>query len=321
MAIGAIDIGGTKTITAILSDSGEILVSRHFSTESSDWHEHFALTAKHFKTCEEMHKTQTLGKDPLVGVGINVPGMTDNINGILIYAPHQNWYDVPVRDYFRSALSIQNVQVENDVNSCALGEMVFGGGGSDFLWLTISTGNGGAIVANSKLIRGFSNCAGEFGHVKVEFDHPRLCACGQRGCLESQSSGTAIKEIFLETMNENPEFLSQVKIFEKENRDFKRDASGLALLANEGNPTARALYRNVGKYLGRAISYGLNISNPEIVYLGGGVAKSLQLFLPELLNEIDRSVVPGAKKVEIRETMLGYNAALLGAGSLIKLNL
>lgn len=320
MAIGAIDIGGTKTITAILSDSGEILVSRYFPTVSNDWYEHFTLTAKYFETCYEMYKTQTFGKDPLVGVGINVPGMADNINGILLYAPHQNWHDVPVRDFFRSALSIQNVQVENDVNACALGEMVFGGGGADFLWLTISTGNGGAIVANSKLIRGSSNCAGEFGHLKVEFENPRLCACGQRGCLESQSSGTAIKEIFLETMNGNPGFLSQVKIFEKKNRDFKRDASGLALLANEGNLTARALYHDVGKYLGRAISYGLNISNPEKVYLGGGVAQSMQLFLPALLNEIDRSVVPGAKKVEICETKLGYNAALLGAGALVKLN-
>lgn len=319
MAIGAIDIGGTKTITAILSDSGEILVSRNFPTESKMWEDHFKLIVEQFKACEKAHLTQS-PDDPVIGVGINVPGMADSDQGILLYAPHQNWRNVPVRDYFQKALSTDAVYVENDVNSCAIGEMVFGDGGRDFLWLTISTGNGGALVTNGQLVRGYGYCAGEIGHMKVEYDHPRLCACGQKGCLESQSSGTAIKEIFEETLSKDPQFLSEVKAIEAMDPSFKRNAEGLAQMAGSGNPKALAMYDQVGKYLGRAISYGLNLSNPQKVYLGGGVAKAMPLFMSALLDEISRNVVPVAQKVQILETKLGYHAALLGAGALVKIH-
>lgn len=320
MAIGAIDIGGTKTITGILNDSGEVLISRNFLTESKDWKVHFQHVADVFKECQREYH-DLISKTPLIGVGITMPGMTDAENGILMYAPHQNWRDVLAREFFKKALEMESVFIENDVNACAIGEMIFAKGGSDFLWLTISTGNGGALVSNAQLVRGFGNCAGEFGHVKVEYDHPRLCACGQRGCLESQSSGTAIAELFNEKIKIDEMFQAEVNRIEQTNPNFLRDASGLALMANQGNQFALETYRNVGKYLGRAIAYGLNISNPEKVFLGGGVVRSLDLFLPALINEIKRSVVPVAQNVQILETNLGYHAALKGAGALVKINL
>lgn len=309
--IGAIDIGGTKTMTAVLSDTGSIIESRYFPTVSKDWREHFKITADVFHRCAQPYLQE------ISGVGINVPGMADSQKGTLIYAPHQNWRDIPVAEYFRNALDIEEVSVENDVNSCAIGEMVFGGGGTDFLWVTISTGNGGAIVANGKLVRGANHCAGEFGHLKVEFEHPRKCTCGQLGCLESQSSGTAIREIFLEKMAEDCVFLALVKETEAELPDFQRDARGLSILAERGSETAQEIFWTAGRYLGRAISYGLNLTNPQRVYLGGGVAKSLPLLLPGIREELKRNAVPGAADVEIMETKLGYHAALLGAGALV----
>ncbi|WP_419821766.1 ROK family protein [Anoxybacterium hadale] len=309
--IGAIDIGGTKTMTAVLSDAGSIIESRYFPTVSKDWREHFKITADAFQRCAQPYLQE------LVGVGINVPGMADSQKGTLIYAPHQNWKDIPVAEYFRNAIGIGEVIVENDVNSCAIGEMVFGGGGTDFLWITVSTGNGGAIVANGKLIRGVNHCAGEFGHLKVEFEHPRKCTCGQLGCLESQSSGTAIRELFRERLMGDSALLALVQETEAELPDFQRDARGLSILAERGSETAREIFWTAGRYLGRAISYGLNLTNPQRVYLGGGVAKSLPLLLPAIREEIRRNAVLGAADVEIMETKLGYHAALLGAGALI----
>lgn len=309
--IGAIDIGGTKTMTAVLSDKGDIIESRYFPTVSRDWKDHFKLTAETFLDCAEPYL------EALAGVGVNVPGMADSQRGVLIYAPHQNWREIPVADYFQDQLNISNIKVENDVNSCAIGELIFGGGGTDFLWITISTGNGGAIVSNGKLIRGTNHCAGEFGHLKVEYEKPRRCSCGQLGCLESQSSGTAIREIFLEKLKEDRELHALTMEAEGKYPDFQRDAKGLSLLAEEGSKAALEIFRTAGRYLGRAISYGLNISNPERVYLGGGVAKSLSLLLPGIQEEIEKNAVPGARSVEILETKLGYHAALLGAGALI----
>lgn len=173
MFLGAIDIGGTKTIVAVCDEKGNIIEMENFPTANGDWMVHFRITAEKFIQC--VNKLQININEDLSGIGINVPGMVDE-NGILIYAPHQNWRDVHVREYFSNYFKSDKIIVENDVNSCAIGEMIFGGGGNDFLWITISTGNGGAIVANSQIIKGNKGCAGEFGHLKVEFESPRKCS-------------------------------------------------------------------------------------------------------------------------------------------------
>ena len=314
MFLGAIDIGGTKTIVAVCDEKGNIIEMDNFPTENVDWVEHFRITAEKFIQC--VNKLQIDIDDDLIGIGINVPGMVDE-NGVLIYAPHQNWRDVPVRDYFSNFFKTDKIIVENDVNSCAVGEMIFGGGGSDFLWITISTGNGGAIVANGQLIRGTKSCAGEFGHLKVEFESPRKCSCGQYGCLEAHSSGTAIKEQFEEDLLIDLNFKKLVLNRQMKEKDFKIDAYGLSLLARDGHPTAINIFKKVGMYLGRAISYGVNISNPKTVYLGGGISESLDLFLPDIILELKKCAIEECGKVIICKTKLGYNAGIIGAAALV----
>jgi len=313
MFLGAIDIGGTKTIVAVCDEKGDILEMENFPTENGGWVEHFSITAEKFIQC--INKLQ-VGIDDLIGIGINVPGMVDE-NGVLIYAPHQNWRDVPVREYFSNFFRIDKIIVENDVNSCAIGERIFAGGGNDFLWITISTGNGGAIVANGQLIRGNRNCAGEFGHLKVEFDSPRKCSCGQYGCLEAHSSGTAVKEQFEEALLNDFQFKELVLNRQVKDKNFKIDAYGLSLLAREANPTAIGIFKKAGMYLGRAISYGVNISNPKTVYIGGGISESLDLILPDLIQELKKCAVEECGNVMICRTKLGYNAAIIGAAALV----
>ncbi len=314
MFIGAIDIGGTKTIVAICDEKSNILAMENFPTENVGWEDHFSITGEKFIQCAKKLQIN-IGKD-LLGIGINVPGMVDE-NGVLIYAPHQNWRDVPVKDFFSNYFKTAKIIVENDVNSCAIGERIFGGGGNDFLWITISTGNGGAIVANSQLIRGHNSCAGEFGHLKVEFDTPRKCSCGQYGCLEAHSSGTAIKEQFEEELLSDLELKELVMNRQAKDENFKIDAYGLSLLAREGNSTAIDLFKKAGMYLGRAISFGVNISNPKTVYLGGGISESLDLILPYIIEELKKCAIEEGGNVLICKTDLGYNAAIIGAAALI----
>lgn len=314
MLLGAIDIGGTKTMVGVCNEKGEILAMEKFPTVSKKWEEHFDLIAVRFRNALEEIGIHSL--DDLKGIGINCPGMVDPF-GKLIYAPHQNWRNVPVKEYFAAKLQIDHIIVENDVNACALGEMIFGGAGRDFLWITISTGNGGAIVANGKLVRGANSCAGEFGHLKVEYNLPRRCSCGQFGCLEAYSSGTAIKEILAEEQEYNLTFRGQLSERKNMDNEFIADAHGLSLLAREGNETAIKLFQQSGRYLGRAISYGLNISNPESVYLGGGMAESLDLMMPSIREELKKCAIEGTRGVDIRKSNLGYQAAFLGAAALV----
>lgn len=316
MKIGAIDIGGTKTMVAIISENGEILVSRKFKSEEKDWAIQFDRTVCAFQDC-----VQSLGRNSnaLEGIGINMPGIVDAEKGVLLYAPFQNWRNISVKKQFEEALSNVNIQVENDVNACAIGELVFGGArGTDeqgkcnhFAWITLSTGNGGALVANGELVRGYHGFAGEFGHLKVEFENPRLCPCGQYGCLEAYSSGTAIGHAF-KCCVENEKKLGTFKFLE-----VKLDALGASILAREGYLPAIRIYEEAGKYLGRALSYVVNIANPEKIFLGGGVADSLDLLLPSIKKELAINSLNLCETTKILRTKLGYHAAILGAAALV----
>ncbi len=288
MLIGSIDLGGTKTIAALLNERGEILRSEHFySPQNVPWEKHFEMAAAALrKCCSENFST-------IAGVGINMPGLVNPFQGELIYAPFQDWRHVPVKEYFTTVLGIENILVENDVNSCAVGEMTWGGGVQDFVWITLSTGNGGAVVSGGKLLRGTHYAAGEFGHLKVEYENPRLCNCGQKGCLEAYASGTAIF------------------------RNYGIDAKQVAENAHKGDGKALDIFEEVGKYIGRAISYAISLNNPEKVFLGGGLAESIDLLLPAIQMEIKSNVLPVCANIKIEKTKLGYHAALLGAGALV----
>jgi glucokinase len=189
------------------------------------------------------------------------------------------------------------VFIENDVNACALAEMRFAHGGSNFLWMTVSTGIGGAVVADGRLVRGAGFCAGEIGHVKVEFERPRLCGCGQSGCLEAHASGTAIGRLARQA-------------------GLEADAKQCEALALQGNPVALAVLAQAGRYIGRALAMTANVLNPQRVYIGGGVAHALGLLLPSIREEFERGVLPQCRNVEIEQTRLGYEAALFGAAAI-----
>ena len=155
--LGAIDVGGTKTMVGIIDTDGIIRAKHHFPTLTADCYEHFANCCVHFNEC----LTESgLTLNDIEGIGINLPGMVDASTGVLLQAPFAQWYDIDVKSYFSNAFHTNNIFVENDVNSCAVGELIFGNACDNFLWVTVSTGIGGAIIVDGKLIHGSNSCAG-----------------------------------------------------------------------------------------------------------------------------------------------------------------
>ena len=341
--IGAIDIGGTKTMAALVEEDGRIVDQVRFATALGSWEEHFALCVREFQALCKKHGLEA-GK--LAGIGLSLPGMTDGSNGVLLYAPYSGWRNVPAAAWFAQALGNPRVRAENDVNACALGELTYGHGRelTDFLWITVSTGVGGAIVADSKLIRGAGFVAGEFGHLKVERVRPRKCPCGQLGCLEAHASGTAIGAAFREYLEMHPESVRKL-----EQSGYRADALGCRKLADAGDKGAKELFRQAAFYLGVGIAQAVNLLNPQAVILGGGVAASLDLMEPVIRQVIRTDVVSQSQKVmrggregdlpdippnggegdlpdippneregdlPIKYTALGYEAALIGAAAL-----
>lgn len=310
MLIGALDIGGTKTIVALI-DKKNIISQQTITTNVGDY-------IAHFDRCAELLKKQCEDYDTipseLYGIGINMPGMVEYRQGKLLYAPFAGWRNVMVKDYFIQKLNNEDVFVDNDVNSCALGEKYFGHGLDlqSYLWITVSTGIGAAIMNEGTLLRGSENLAGELGHVKVEFNAPKKCSCGEIGCLEAYASGSAITRITREQAQTNSYFREQLSL-----HSLPCTAEGCAWLATNGDPTALSIFEYVAEYLARGISCAVNLLNPSAIILGGGVMRSFGLLKGPINDKMKKYMVSQWSVPPIMQTKLGYEAAVIGLSALV----
>ncbi len=305
---GALDVGGTKTICSVADDSYHILIKEQFPTVRSDPEVFFASLSE--KLGEQCRKLGITFAD-LGGIGVTLPGMTDE-NGILLLAPFLKWRNVDVASIIGKHTGVEHVRCACDVNACALAEYRLGGGTErDFLWITVSTGIGGAFILDGKLLYGVNAVAGEIGHTKVEYHHPARCSCGGLGCAEAHASGTALTREVLFACEKDSELNA---LFEE--RGLSKDAAGASVLAGEGNAECLALFDLVGDYLGRAIANAVNLTDVGCVYIGGGMSRSFDLLLPSIRRRLGSDAIEYVRNVKILPTALGYEAALLGAVTL-----
>jgi len=295
MLAGAIDCGGTKVLAALVDEKGTIYAPCCASLSTRDKSRYFADSVALLR---ESCRAHGFPFESLSRVGVSIPGMTDGADRVL-GSPSAGWGGFSVFPLLRPLFpdSGIDIRLENDVNACALAERRFAAAGDDFIWLTVSTGIGGAVVSDGRLLRGATSCAGEIGHVKVEFDIPAPCGCGGKGCLEAHASGTAIGR-------------------ESQAAGTGEDAAACAAEALSGNAAALRIWHRAGMYIGRALASVSCAVNPSAVYVGGGVARSLPLLLPGIREAFSREVLPQCSAVEILPSRLGYNASLLGAAAL-----
>lgn len=297
----SIDLGGSKLMAGIVDYDGNILAKEKLFLKLKITKEY--LVEEIFTTIKNL---LTQVKDIHIEcAAIAVPGLADSENGILIYAPYSGIRDFEIGKLLAERLLVP-VFVENDANACAYGEMIFGAcrGVKNFLWITVSNGVGGAIVINGQIYDGASKGAGEIGHINVMEDG-YICGCGNKGCLEVYASGPAIVRRYLE---------------KDKNSNVKVTAKTIAEAAIKGEVSAKDIYKETGYFLGKAISYAVNLLNPEKVILGGGVSMDLELFLPEIHRVIGKMVFKDANKnLIIEKTALSYDAALIGAAAVAKI--
>lgn len=307
MRVLALDFGGTKVMGGIVDSSGKILYKRTAATDISGGPEGFLLWLASFG--REIIAESKAGGKTIGSIGITVPGLADSGKGTMVYGPHTGWRDVPFGAVIGEEFRLP-VRVQNDVNACALAEMRFGcaRGIGDFIWITVSTGIGGGIVVNGSLYEGSSGIAGEFGHLSVADDGPK-CDCGSYGCVEALASGTAVARRARELQETGAAFVDL--------KPSEISAEIVAKAAFDGDAAALAIYEDAGFYLGKAISFAINILNPAMVIIGGGVARSASLFMPALRAAMEPRVISRAnKRVPVAVTALGYEAGLMGAAAI-----
>lgn len=306
---GAVDLGGTKlrAVAAALDGkiSGEVIVP----SEAGEGPER--VIDRMIETLESAAKEAGVGLGDLRAVGVASPGALDLVDGLVQEAPQlPGWNGVPLVKIMSKRLAVP-VLLENDANAAALGENRFGAGrGTRFMiYHTISTGVGGGIIIDRKVYHGVSGSAGELGHMTVWFNGPR-CLCGERGHLEAIASGTGLAWRAKELVDHG-DAPGLARILREKG---ELDADDVADAARAGDEHARRLFDEAGLYLGIALANHVNIFNPEMLVLGGGVvAGAGDLFLDHaerIMRQLARK--EPLKYVRLERAALGDRSGPLG---------
>ena len=302
-AIG-IDIGGTKVAALRVAEDGDVLDRRERPTPADD-------VAATVETVSDLAAELAAAGGEAIGVG--AAGMVDFAAGVLRYAPNLAWREIPLRDLLSERTGLPCV-VDNDANVAAWGEYRFGAarGYRHVLAVTVGTGIGGGIVADGELLRGAHGFAAEIGHIIVEPDGPP-CGCGNKGCWEQVASGRALGRLARAEVEREP--AGRIAALAGGAQASGRHVSEAA---REGDPAAAAIFATVGRRLGEGIAGLVNILDPEVVIVGGGVAEEGAVLLePAREAFLDAVEAPEHRpEVPILAATLGNDAGAIGAAAL-----
>jgi len=301
-----IDLGGTKILTGLMTPDGEILKRRQISTEASRQSPDEVLD----RMASSVHDLLgEAGVEPghVQGLACAAPGPITFPQGIIMDSPNLGWRRVALKQELEKRLG-REVIVGKDTDLAALGEYYFGQGCQydHLLYVTISTGIGGGIIANGRIYHGSRGGAGEFGHMVVN-PAGNYCFCGRQGCLEAQASGTAIAKMARSAMIDPGEDAGTRGV-----KEFTAQEVGRA--ARAGDKVAQRLLGNVVADLSTGLANLAHIFNPQIIVLGGGVMQGLQDIILEPLRErVLEEVFPlHGEGLRIEVTALGGDIGLHG---------
>jgi glucokinase-like ROK family protein len=243
-------------------------------------------------------------------IGLGVPGPVSEQLGAVIAPPIMpGWDGFPIRTHLE-ALWQRPVAIGNDANFGALGEWAYGAGRGErnLVYIKVGSGIGSGLLLNGQIFSGATGCAGEIGHITIREDGP-LCSCGSHGCLEALSGGNAIAQRAREAVQAGKRTqLSSIKPVEN------ITAKDVASAARLGDLVAQQIMAAAGDYLGIAIASLVNLTNPGMVVVGGGVAQMGDLLLnPIRLAVQQRSLRPAAQAVRISSALLGRRSSSIGS--------
>ena len=310
----AIDLGGTKIRSIVVDADGQILGEDRRETDADQGQER--VIARLVASAHAAIALSGVAFSSLLGVGVSAPGPVDFERGVLYQPPNlPGWDAVPLANVLRDRLSLPAF-LENDANAAALGESRYGAGrgARHMLYLTISTGIGGGLVLDGRLYRGADGSAGELGHMTVDENGPEH-SCGQRGCLEVMASGTAIARMAREAVEAGrSDMLARLARSEDELTAVEVDKA-----ADAGDPAAVEILARASHYLGVGFANYLNIFNPEVIVIGGGVSRiGRQLLEPAITLARQRAFRLPARTVEFRTAALEGRAEVLGVAALAR---
>lgn len=309
-----VDVGGTKIAACAVDATGQV---RHRARRDTPAHDVDAIATAIADIVNDLRTAAVAEGEQLGAVGAACAGFVDSTGSKVLFAANLAWRDAPLRERLEMATGLP-VILENDANAAAWGEFRFGAAKpvNDMLLVTVGTGVGGGVVTDGELVRGAHGIAAEVGHLRVQPDGIR-CGCGNRGCLESYASGTALvreaRELvrggsphagrLTDACGNNPEALTGQMVTEA---------------AQEGDPAATELYEDLGRWLGEGLASLAAVLDPRVIVIGGGVAAAGSLLLDPARAAFARQLTGRGHRPEPSLTIaqLGNDAGMIGAADL-----
>jgi glucokinase len=311
LALG-IDLGGTKILTSVVDAAGRMLSRDHSVTPATRGQEAVikAITESASRSLEEA----AIPPSKLTAVGVGAPGLSNPATGVLHTSPNlPGWQDVPLRDIIAQELGV-TAHLINDANAAAIGELYYGAGkgASDFIYVTVSTGIGGGIIINGELYAGPTGTAGEVGHMVIDDNGPP-CNCGNRGCWETLASGRALASEAKRLIKKG----TTTTILELAGGNINEvNAEVIHRAALAGDRLANRLIARTGYYLGVGLANLINIFNPELIVIGGGLSNiGDRLLLPAYEEAGRRAFREPYKAVRFARAEFGRNSGVIGAAA------
>jgi glucokinase-like ROK family protein len=307
--VTGVDLGATSVDIALADMQGKIFERR---AEPADVREEPEVVLGHIcNLIQEMMSCLGLKPEQLLGVGIGVPGPVAFSKGVLIAPPLMPlWEGYPIKGFVQKIFPVAQVVIDNDVNVMAIGELYAGAGqGVDnFIFIKIGTGIGSGIICNGQIYRGTDGCAGDVGHICVDYNGP-ICHCGNAGCLEAMAAGPAIAARGQQAAESGEsEFLAQ---YLAENNEITAVDVGQA--AANGDRVANKIIRESGRMIGGMLAGLVNFYNPKLIFIGGGVSKIGYKLLSSIRQAVlRRSTALSTKGLRIELSQLGDDTGVIG---------
>lgn len=311
-----IDLGGTNIVAGVVNSDYEIIAKAECKT---------AIPRPEADVCDSMAdvvkkavKKAKLTMDDISSIGIGVPGAVNPTTGIIETSPNLLFKNWDVRTMMMERLNNKFVKIENDANAAALGEFLAGSakGCTNAVCVTLGTGVGGGIIIDGKIYSGSNFAGAELGHMVIVKDG-KECGCGRKGCWEAYASATALINMTKDAIrNEKPEFSYMLNSVEGDINQVNGKTPFDAMLA--GDFTGKAVIDDYVSYLACGIVNVINIFQPDVLCIGGGVSKQGETLLGPVraIVEQERITKHNDKQTVICAATLGNDAGIIGAACL-----
>lgn len=314
-----IDLGGTNIAAGIIDNRGELIID---SSTKTGRHRSFAeIMNDLLALCDEMISKAGIDVEQVTSIGIGTPGNVDpNANRVVFGNNIPSFTGADFDDVVKAHYPHMKLYLDNDANIAALAEAECGAavGRKNVLMVTLGTGVGGGIIIDGKIHKGFNGAAGEIGHIVIQRDGV-LCNCGRRGCWEQYASVTALVRQTAEELEKYPESIIHEMIAGDKSKISGRTSFDAM---RKGDECGKAIVNKYIEYIGMGVVDMINVLQPEMVVIGGGISKEGDYIILPLREYVKKSVYtssqPDFPQTEVVAAKMGNDAGIIGAALLYK---